>query len=78
MFKEMKMNFFEFFCIDKNIFNEKLKKINSNFLKKSNINNIYNLKKEDDAFTLFKSVSYEKVYELRDLSKLENMKNQHI
>ena len=78
MFKEIKTNFFEFFCIDKNIFNEKLIKINSNFLKKNNINNIYNLKREDDAFTLFKSISYEKAYELRDISKLENLKNQQI
>ena len=78
MFKEMKTNFFEFFCIDKNKFNEELKNKNCEFFKKNSVNNIYNLKKEDDAFSIFKTISYEKAYELRDISKLESMKNEHI
>ena len=78
MFKEIKINFFEFFCVDKNIFNEKIKKQNSDFLKNNSVNNIINLKKEDDAFALFKSISYEKAYELRDISKIESLKNTHI
>ena len=78
MFKEIKTNFFDFFCVDKNMFNEKLKKKNYNLFKTNLTNNIVNLKKEDDAFTLFKTISYEKVYELRDISKLESMKNEYI
>ena len=78
MFKEIKTNFFEFFCIDKNKFYEKLKKKNTTIFKKTGVNNIYNLKKEDDAFIIFKTISYEKVFELRDISKLESFKNEHI
>ena len=78
MLKEMKMNFFDFFCVDKNKFNDILKKRNINILKNKSINNIYNLKKEDDAYTLFKSISYEKAYELRDISKLESMKSEQL
>ena len=78
MFKEMKMNFVEFFCIDKNFLIDKLKKNNINILKNNKVNNIYNLKKEDDAFALFKSINYEKAYDLRDISKLESMKNEHL
>ena len=78
MFKEIKTNFFEFFCIDKNKFFEKLQKKNSSLLKKIGINNIINLKKEEDAFTLFKTITYEKAYNLRDISKLETMKKDYI
>ena len=78
MFKEIKTNFFEFFCIDKNKFYEKLKKKNFDMLRKTGVNNIINLKKEEDAFALFKTVSYEKAYILRDISKLESMKKEHI
>ena len=78
MFKELKTNFFEFFCVDKNKFNEKLKKKNSTILNKAGVNNVYNLKKEDDAFSIFKTISYEKAYDLRDISKLESVKNEHI
>ena len=78
MFKEIKTNFFEFFCVNKNLFNEKLKKINSDFFKINSVNNINNLKKEDDPFALFKSISYEKAYKLRDISKLESLRNDHI
>ena len=77
MLKEIKTNFFEFFCVDKNSFNEKLKKKNENLFKKT-VNNVYNLKKEDDAFTVFKTISYEKAYKLRDISKIESVKNEHI
>ena len=68
MFKEIKINFFDFFCVDKNKFNEKLKKKNFTKLKKS-VNNVYNLKKEEDAFILFKTIAYEKAYELRTIPK---------
>ena len=79
MLKEIKTNFFEFFCVDKNAFIEKLKRKNEDFFKKnSNVNNVYNLKREDDAFTLWKTISYEKAYELRDISKIESMKTEHI
>ena len=77
MLKEIKTNFFEFFCVDKNSFNEKLKKKNENLFKKT-VNNVYNLKKEDDAFTVFKTISYDKAYKLRDISKIESVKNEHI
>ena len=78
MFKEIKANFFDFFCIDKIKFYEKLKKKNSTLVKNTGINNIYNLKKEDDAFSLFKTITYEKAYDLRDISKIESMKNEII
>ena len=77
MFKEIKTNFFEFFCVDKNSIIEKIKKKN-NELYKHSVNNVYNLKREEDAFTLFKNISYEKAYELRDISKLENINNNFI
>ena len=77
MFKELKTNFFEFFCINRNSFNKKLKKKDKNILKKSK-NNICNLKKEEDAFIVFKTIAYEKVYELRNIVKLQSMKNEFI
>jgi hypothetical protein len=77
MFKELKTNFFEFFCIDRNSFNKKLKKKDRNFLKKSK-NKICNLRKEEDAFILFKTITYEKVYELRNIANLQSMKYEYI
>ena len=77
MFKELKTNFCDFFCINRNTFNKKLKKKDKNILKK-NKNNIYNLRKEEDAFILFKTIPYEKVYELRDIVKLQSMKGEYI
>ena len=56
MFKDIKTNFFEFFCVDKNKIMEKIKKKNKELFKHG-VNNIYNLKKEEDAFTLFKNIS---------------------
>ena len=77
MFKDIKTNFFEFFCVDKNKIMEKIKKKNKELFKHG-VNNIYNFKKEEDAFTLFKNISYEKAYELRDISRLENINNEFI
>ena len=77
MFKDIRTNFFEFFCVDKNIIFEKIKKKNKELFKHG-VNNIYNLKKEEDAFTLFKNVSYEKAYELRDITKLETINKNFI
>ena len=77
MFKEIKTNFFEFFCVDKNNIIEKIRKKN-NELYKQGVNNIYNLKREEDAFTIFKNISYEKAYELRDISKLENINKNYV
>ena len=77
MFKEIKTNFFEFFCVDKNRIMEKIKKKNKEIYK-YNVNNVYNLKKEEDPFTIFKNISYEKAYELRDISKLENINNNFV
>ena len=77
MFKDIKTNFFEFFCVDKNLIIEKIKKKNKKLFKHS-VNNIYNLKKEEDAFTLFKNISYEKAYELRDIAKLETLNKNYI
>ena len=37
-----------------------------------------NLRKEEDAFILFKTIPYEKVYELRDIVKLQSMKGEYI
>ena len=76
MFKELKTNFCDFFCINRNSFNKKLKKKDKNILK--NKNNIYNLKKEEDAFILFKTIPYEKVYELRNIEKLQSMASKYI
>ena len=77
MFKEIKLNFFDFFCVDKNKFNKKLKKKNFNNQKKS-ANNVYNLKKEEDAFILFKTIAYEKAFELRNIPKLKSIQNEFI
>jgi len=77
MFKEIKINFFDFFCVDKAKFNEKLKKTNYNNSKKT-ANNVYNLKKEEDAFIIFKTIAYEKAYELRNIPKLKTLANEFI
>ena len=77
MLKDIKTNFFEFFCVDKNLIIEKIRKKNKELFKHS-VNNIYNLKKEEDAFIVFKNISYEKAYELRDISKLENMNKNYV
>ena len=77
MLKDIRTNFFEFFCVDKNLIIEKIRKKNKELFKHS-VNNIYNLKKEEDAFIVFKNISYEKAYELRDISKLENMNKNYV
>ena len=77
MLKDIKTNFFEFFCVDKNLIIEKIRKKNKELFKHS-VNNIYNLKKDEDAFIVFKNISYEKAYELRDISKLENMNKNYV
>ena len=77
MLKDIRTNFFEFFCVDKNLIIEKIRKKNKELYKHS-VNNIYNLKKEEDAFIVFKNISYEKAYELRDISKLENMNKNYV
>ena len=77
IFKEIRTNFLEFFCVDKNRIMKKITKKNNKIYKHS-VNNVYNLKKDEDAFTLFKNISYEKAYQLRDISKIENFNNDYI
>ena len=74
MFKELKINFLKFFNVSKNKLIHNFKKKNSNVFKNDiNINNIINLRREDDAFTVFKNINYENIFELRDISKLESI-----
>ena len=74
LFKELKINFLKFFNVSKNKLIHNFKKTNSNVFKNDiNINNIINLRREDDAFTVFKNINYENIFELRDISKLESI-----
>ena len=77
MFRDIKTNFLEFFCVDKNSILDKIKKKSKDLLK-NEIFNISNFKREEDAFALFKNISYEKAYELRDLSKLETLNKNYV
>ena len=79
MFKELKINFLKFFNVSKNKLIHNLKKKNSNLFKNNtNLNNIFNLRREDDAFTVFKNINYENIFELRDISKLESISKESI
>jgi hypothetical protein len=79
MFKELKINFLKFFNVSKNKLIHNLKKKNSNIFKEDlNSKNIINLRREDDAFTVFKNISYENIFELRDISKLESISKESI
>ena len=73
LFKEIKINFFKFFNMNQKKFIEIIRKKNNNFFENNIKLNINNLRKEDDAFIVFKNINYENAFELRDISKLENM-----
>ena len=79
MFKELKINFLKFFNVSQNKLIHNLEKKNSNIFKNNNnLKNIINLRKEDDAFTVFKNINYENIFELRDISKLESISKESI
>jgi len=73
MFNQIKINFFEFFNTNKKKFMENLK-AKTKHLNETN----YNLRRENDAFLIFKNINYENAFELRDISKLEIINNKSI
>ena len=66
MFKEIQMNFTDFFCVDKNQLCNEIEKLKSS-AKSYNCQ----FKYETDTFTIFKNVNYQHIFELRDIDKLE-------
>jgi hypothetical protein len=73
MFKEIKINFFDFFNISKKSLLENKRKHVKNFSEDNHdlYSIIRKLRKEDDAFIIFKNINYENIFELRDISKLK-------
>ena len=73
MYKEIKINFLQFFNINKKKFMEHLRKKYARFSEDNhNLNNfIINLRKENDAYIIFNNIKYENIFELRDISKLK-------
>ena len=78
MYKHLKINFLQFFNINQKKFLDNLKNKYKHLFDNNKQLNIINLRKEDDAFIIFKNINYEKAFELRDISKLENSNSESI
>ena len=71
MYREIKVNYLKFFNINE-------KKLMKKFNKKNNISERNNIRRDEDAFIIFKNINYEKSFELRDISKLQALKSEDI
>ena len=75
MFKDIHMNFLNIFCVDQAKMSKKIKEYgkNNSILSKNNTE-IINFIKKNDAFSVFKNINYENVFELRTMSRYEEIK----
>ena len=73
MFRELRINFCQFFCVDEAKLIEEMHNERSKILKKfSNYNNKLTLKEINDAYSIFKNISVEKTFKLRDEKIIDN------
>jgi len=73
MFRELRINFCQFFCIDEAKLIEEMHNERSKILKKfSNSNSKLTLKEINDAYSIFKNIPVEKTFKLRDEKIIDN------
>ena len=73
MFRELRINFCQFFCIDENKLIEKILKERRNLIKKnSKFNQKISLRESNKAYTIFQNIKIENLFKIRDEKFLES------
>jgi len=73
MFRELRINFCQFFCIDENKLIEKILKERRNLIKKNpKFNQKISLRESNKAFTIFQNIKNENLFKIRDEKFLES------
>ena len=73
MFRELKINFCQFFCIDENKLLEKILKERRNVIKKNpKFNQKISLRESNKAYTIFQNIKIENLFKIRDEKFLES------
>jgi len=73
MFRELRINFCQFFCIDENKLIEKVFKERKGLIKKySKYNQKISLRESNKAYSIFQNIKMENLFQIRDEKFLEN------
>ena len=73
MFRELRINFCQFFCVDENKLNEQIIKEKKRLLRKyPYLNNKITLKEINKAYTIFQNISIKNTFKIRQEKILEN------
>ena len=73
MFRELRINFCQFFCIDENKLIEKILKERRNLIKKNpKFNQKISLRESNKAYTIFQNIKIENLFKIRDEKFLES------
>ena len=73
MFRELRINFCQFFCIDENKLIEKILKERKNLIKKNpKFNQKISLRESNKAYTIFQNIKVENLFKIRDEKFLES------
>ena len=73
MFRELRINFCQFFCIDENKLIEKILKEKRNLIKKNpKFNQKISLRESNKAYTIFQNIKIENLFKIRDERFLES------
>jgi len=73
MFRELRINFCQFFCLDENKLIEKILKERRNLIKKNlKFNQKISLRESNKAFTIFQNIKNENLFKIRDEKFLES------
>ena len=73
MFRELRINFCQFFCVDEAKLIEEIHNERSKiFRKNSNFNNKLTLKEINDAYSIFKNIPVDRTFKLRDEKLIDN------
>ena len=67
MFRELRINFCQFFCIDENKLSKQILSERKKLLKeKPNLNNQISLKESNKAYTIFQNISMKNIFKIRE------------
>jgi len=73
MFRELRINYCQFFCVDENKLNEQIIKEKKKLLRKyPSLNNKMTLKEINKAYTVFQNISIKNTFKIRQEKILEN------
>ena len=73
MFKELRINFCQFFCINENKLIEKILKERKGLIKKyPKYNQKISLKESNKAYSIFQNIKMENLFQIRDEKFLES------